>query len=462
MKRFLLKIYFKLPVVLQDIAVSIYGLLLYQQRYTGIYKKYLKKYAANTHENVKREIRIQNLKFLYLLHYAAAASPFYKELYKDINLNQIKSVEDIGMLPILTKEMLRENIDRIYTIPKRKSLIFFTGGTTGIPLKVRKRKKDVRKRMAYLDAYKLTFGFRNNRMKSARFFGKKIVEENPRKPIFWRNNYVSRQRLYSTYHLTEENLAYYVADLNRYKPASIDGFVSAIYCIARYMENNGIKPSFTPKAVFTTSETVLPYHRETIERVFGCSLSDQYASNEGAPFIVQCRCGSYHEAIDTGVFEHLERDGRTRLLVTGFDTIGTPLIRYDIGDVILPLSGKKSCACDSCHPIIEGISGREAAFLMTGKGQISQVQLSVFISSLSKLIVQMQFIQKKDGSLHIIAIPSLEEKAKDLTKAYEQLYLALRDFLGGETNIVLEYRDSPYLLKSGKFQLILKEEWLEK
>ncbi len=460
MKRILLKIYFGLPVILQNLAISLYGLLLYQQRYTGVYKKYLRKYAADGHGDAIKEKRIQNRKFLHLLHYAVTASPFYREFYKDIDLEQIKSVDDIEKLPILTKDILKDNIDRIYTVPKRGSLIFLTGGTTGTPLAVRKRKTDVRKRMAYLDAYKLTFGFYNNKMKSARFFGKKIVEDNPGKPIFWRNNYVSRQRLYSTYHLTEENIAYYVADLNRYKPASIDGFVSAIFCIARYMESNGMKLSFTPKAVFTTSETVLPYHRETIERVFGCPLSDQYASNEGAPFIIQCRCGSYHEAIDTGVFEHLERDGATRLLVTGFDTFGTPLIRYDIGDVILTLTEKKSCACNSSHPVIEGISGREAAFLMTGKSKVSQVQLSVFISSLSELVVQMQFIQKKDGSIHVIAVPGGKETAEERAEAFEELLLALREFFGREANITLEYRDSPYLLKSGKFQLVLKEEWL--
>ncbi len=457
MKIVMLGLYYRLPVFMQNLAVSLYGLMLYQQRYTGVYKRFRKKYARNSHEDLEKEQNIQNKKFLRLLHYAAANSPFYREFYKDIPLDEIRTAADIGKLPILHKDVLRDNLDRIYTIPKRKSLSFYTGGTTGMPLEVRKRKADVRKRMAYLDAYKLTFGFENNKMKSARFFGKKIVADSPRKPVFWRTNYAGRQRLYSTYHLTEDNLPYYVADLNRYKPAAIDGFVSAVYTVAKYMEDNGIKPAFTPKAVFTTSETVLPLHRETIERVFGCPLSDQYASNEGAPFIIQCRCGSYHEALDTGIFEHIPAEGGVKLLVTGFDTFGTPLIRYDIGDMIITEDKARACACKSSHPVIAGISGRDTAFLITEKGKLSQVQLSVLVSSLSKTVSQLQFIQKKDGGIHVLCIG--KEKEKD--NSSEKLLTALGQFFGTGTKITLEFTDSLYRLSSGKFQLIVKEEWMK-
>ncbi|SHO45691.1 phenylacetate--CoA ligase family protein [Anaerocolumna xylanovorans] len=454
MKEYMLLMYYRLPVPLQNLAVSLYGLLLYQQRYRGVYKKYLKLYSKATHRDAKKEQKIQDKKFIRLLHYAVKNSPFYREFYKNIPWEEITSAADIVKLPVLSKDTLRDNIKNVYTIPKRRSITFYTGGTTGIPLGVRKRKIDVRKRMAYLDAYKLTFGVRNNKMRSARFFGKKILEDNPKKPIFWRNNYIGRQRFYSTYHLTEKNLPYYVADLNRYKPAAIDGFVSAIYTVAKYMEDNGIKPSFKPKAVFTTSETVLPFYRETIEKVFGCPLTDQYASNEGAPFIIQCRCGSYHEAIDTGIFEHLPAEGGMKLLVTGFDTFGTPLIRYDIGDRIIPADKDTVCPCHSSHPVIEGISGREAAFLVTAEGRVSEVQLSVFVSSLLKTVNQMQFIQKKDGGVHVLCIPV----GKDTVWERERILAALRQFFGPGTKITLEVTDSLCRQKSGKFQLIRKEE----
>ncbi len=480
MKRFFLGIYYRLPVFCQNIAISLYGLALYIRRYTGAYKKYLRLFSSSRHDDIRREQRIQNKRFLRLLRYAVAKSPFYREFYRDVPLEEIKSVKDIEKLPVLSKDILRENLNSIYTVSRRRSFCFYTGGTGGIPLAVRKRPVDVQQRMAYLDAYKLSFGFYNNKMKSARFFGKKIMEDCPKRPVFWRSNYPLRQRLYSTYHLTQENLPYYVRDLNRFKPQAIDGFVSAIYTIAKYMEENHILPAFTPMAVFTTSETVLPHHRKVIEGVFGCPLSDQYASNEGAPFIIQCRHGFYHEAIDTGVFEHILTKEGIKLLVTGFDTFGTPLIRYDIGDMILPednmmpekimqekaapeettsekitsIGRTAACACQSVHPIIKGIAGREAEFLETGKGRLSQVQLSVLISQLSDMVRQIQFRQKKDGSLDILCILSKTSREEISRKLISN---AIKRFLGAETVFELYFTDCIDRAPSGKYQLIVKE-----
>ncbi len=453
MGRSILKLYYRLPVFFQNIAISCYGLYLYLGRYTGVYPRYLKLFSKNKHRNLEKEQKVQNKRFLKLLHYAARKSPFYREFYKDIRLEEIKSVEDIHKLPVLSKELLKENINGFYTIAKGRSLHFSTGGTGGMPLVVRKRPKDVQQRMAYLDAYKLTFGFHNNKMRSARFFGKKIVEDNPRRPIFWRTNYPLRQRLYSTYHLTQKNLPYFVRDLNRYQPQAIDGFVSAIYTVAKYMEENSIPPAFSLKAVFTTSETVLPYHRETIERVFHCPLSDQYASNEGAPFIIQCSKGSYHEAIDTGIFEHIPTEHGIKLLVTGFDTFGTPLIRYDIGDMVLLEEGV-TCACGSVHPVIQGIAGREAEYLETGKGRFSLVQLSVLISQLTGMVEQLQFRQRKDGSLDIICVLQAASR-KELNEKI--IRKTIEQFLGSEAIFQLYTTNVIERAPSGKYQLIIKE-----
>ena len=400
-KEILNRIYALSPVFLQDLAVSLYGLILYYQRYGFTYQKYLKIYSQRKSLSIDNEIKLQNEYFLKLLNHAITLSPFYKDFYKDVDLSQIRSVEDIYHLPILTKEILKSNIDKVFTISAKEGLKFFTGGTTGKPMMVLKRKEDVQSRMAYLDAYKLKFGFVNNKMRSARFFGKNIIPKQTTNHVFWRNNYISKQRFYSTYYLTPENLRYYVEDLNKYKPQAIDGFVSAIYEIAKYIIDYNVTLTFTPKAIFTTAETVLPFHRETIEKAFSCPLSDQYASNEGAPFITQCPFGSYHENIDTGVFEHIATPNGVKLVVTSFDTFGTPLIRYDIGDYIIERKQNK-CKCGSTHPCIGFIEGRSSDFLFSKhKGKISAANISVLVSELPNSVEGIQFEQI---NIHTIVI----------------------------------------------------------
>ncbi|BCJ94679.1 hypothetical protein acsn021_22480 [Anaerocolumna cellulosilytica] len=452
--KILLKMYAVCPIFLQNIFISIYGLLLYGQRYGKTYRRYLNYYTSHRPSDLKKEKYRQNKQFINLLHYAIMNSPFYQEFYKNIDISKIKTIEDIALLPILTKTCLKENLEKIYTVSRKKSQCHYTGGTTGIPMAVRKRKQDVERRMAYLDAYKRSYGFINLKMRSARFFGKNIIPVSSNKKVFWRKNYFLKQRLYSTYYLKQENLSYYITDLNRFKPQSIDGFVSSIYTIAKYIDDNHLSLNFTPKAIFTTAETVLPYQKELIERVFSCPLSDQYASNEGAPFIIQCREGYYHEALDTGVFEHIKTPEGVKLLVTSFDSYGTPLIRYDIGDYIQE-SPAVECSCGSCFPIIGGIIGRDTNYLVTkGRGNITPVQLSVLIAELPLSIEQVQFLQK---SKDLIVI-RCSAKAPFSKEAYNKIILEkVRAYLGEDIRYKILWENALDRAPSGKFQLIVNQ-----
>src|SRR5690606_32154656 len=126
-------------------------------------------------------------------------------------------------LPIVTKEMIRQNIDDVITIPKMGASVSNTGGTTGKSLTVYNRKEDGQKRMAVLDFFKMKHGFYNLKMKRATFMGKHIVPPNQKKKVFWRYNHATKQMVYSSFHLSEENIPHYVASLNRFKPDAIDG-----------------------------------------------------------------------------------------------------------------------------------------------------------------------------------------------------------------------------------------------
>jgi phenylacetate-CoA ligase len=71
----------------------------------------------------------------------------------------IKSVEDLKLLPIVDKEMLRANIEDVVTISRKGAVIGHTGGTTGKSLVVLNTREDSMKRMAMLDHFKSRVGF---------------------------------------------------------------------------------------------------------------------------------------------------------------------------------------------------------------------------------------------------------------------------------------------------------------
>lgn len=446
------KLYPRCPVLVQNLLVSIYGLLIYVQRYGKTYRRYLKLYSARDYSSCKKNRDYQDREFLRLLHYAVRHSAFYKEFYKEVKLTDIKTVKDITKLPVLTKEIFKANLNRIYTIPAGKGIELHTGGTTGVPISIRIRRGDLQKRMAYLDAFKLEYGFRSNKMRCARFSARNIIAEKTSDHVFWRDNYISRQRFYSIHHLTRENMDYYIDNLNDYRPEAIEGLVSAIYQLARYILDNGIVMKYTPKAVFTTSETVLPLHREIIEMVFRCPLRDQYASNDGAPFIKQCRFGSYHENLDTGVFEHIETLQGVKLLVTSFFSYATPLIRYDIEDYIRR-ADRRDCPCGACHPVIAGIEGRSNDFLTTKtRGNIGQVTLSLLVSELPGAFEQLQLIQV---SSNLIRVKVVMKEGTRMEEYQSLLQDKLGSYLGQGIEFAVERVDYIERENSGKYRLVI-------
>lgn len=451
---YLEKIYGICPVFLQNVAISFKGILNYFSRYGRKYYKYLnflKKYDGFTLEEKKE---YQTKEFLNFIIYAKENSQFYKKKYSNIDVSKFTSISDIKKLPYIEKEELRENIDKIVTTTK-KSIKCHTGGTTGKSLVVYMTKVDMMKRMATLDFFKSKAGFINLKMKRATFNGKHIVPQNQKTNVFWRYNLSCKQMIFSSFHISESNLKYYVDELNRFKPQSIDGFFSSICDVASYIERNKIKLNFTPIAIFPTSETITETGRNLIEKVFKCQVYNQYASSEGAPFITECKNKKLHMQLHSGIFEHFE-DENDEVLVTSFTTHGTPLIRYKIGDVIsfAPNSDER-CSCEDNQPVVESIQGRNLDFLYNAEGvKINSGNISNLFKNIPNAIKKAQLVQTQKDSVTVL----LEIDKKNYKKEYDQIIK--NEFtmkFGNATQLFIEYVDEIQREKSGKYRFIKNE-----
>lgn len=441
-----------LPVLAQDIIISFYGYKLIKQRYGDDYYQYRESILTQSAKSSAELLSEQNQLLDDFVRYAYKNSTFYHSLYEQVNFEQPITVASLAELPIVTKELLRTNLDNVYTIECRHGISSFTGGTTGKSLQVVFTKKDAQKRMAYLDAYKLSLGIDPFESKKATFSGREFTRgwATSFSNKFWRNNWSYKQRLYSTFDMTEKNLPFYVQDLNRYKPEVLNGFVSAIFQLAKFIEQKQLALTFQVKAIFTTSETLLPFHRELIEKIFKCPVYNQYASAEGAPFVTQCVAGNLHYNTDTGVIETLETDAGTEMLVTSFTTHGTPLIRYKIGDLIKFKSGE--CSCGSLHPLVESIDGRQVEFLISKQyGHVSLSHLADVIKGLPNCVVNVQFQQHKVDLIEVLL--NVDQKLYD-QKAEDKIAEALTHRFGKATQFIFKLVKNIPKESSGKFSLI--------
>jgi len=232
------------------------------------------------------------------------------------------------------------------------------------------------------------------------------------------------------------------------------GFPSTMYEIAKYGLANHIDfPANTIKAIFPTAETITEDIRTVLEGFFKTNLYNQYASSEGAPFIVECKNKKLHLELQSGVFEVLDENDQPakkgRLVVTSFNTHGTPLIRYDIGDQIE--LGEGSCDCGNHNPLVKDVLGRISDYIYseeTGKVNLGNISNCLKgVKGIVKFQIQQHTIQK--------LLVLVEKDAEVYTTAYEEIFLKnLRDRVGHMIDIQIQHVAEIPVEKSGKFRLI--------
>jgi phenylacetate-CoA ligase len=419
-----MKLLRRAPGWMRDLAVIAGGSQLMLQRRAGVYGEKLAEYRRHRALPRSELLQIQGRRLRAIIEHAAALSPYYREKYKNVDTSALAN------LPVLEKEELQAKIDEIVIGRKETLHEMFTGGTTGMGIVVYNHISNMQERFAIMDLFWAMYGFRIGRNRIAWFSGRALLEDNDvKRHRFWRTNWLYKVRYYSTFHLSGENLPYYVANLNRFAPEYLNGFPSAISEVARFIAASGTKLTFRPRAIFVTSETLTGAQRELLERVFGCPVANQYASSEGAPFIVQCPAGSLHIDVTTGVFEVVDDEGNPaeegEMLVTGFITQETPIVRYRIGDRLRLAPADSACPCGWDTPLAEAILGRAADYIdVPQRGRIFNSQIGDCVKDVTSVVsFQVEIV---DGRLEVDMLADRDafeshDRATFLKKVHERI-----------------------------------------
>lgn len=443
------KIYDHSPIFFQNLMTTCSGYQKNNVRYGKTYYEYLDFLRDFDGWALERKLEFQRCKLVNFIHYAYEHSKFYRNLYKNIDIASIQTINDLKKLPIVDKEMLRQNIADVVTVSRQQAVEGHTGGTTGKSLVILSTVEDAMKRMAMLDHFKERVGFKHRLMKRATFMGKHIIPPKQTQKIFWRYNASCKQMLYSSFHLSEANMKYYIQSLNTFKPDALDGFFTCMCDLASYIEWHDLALQFTPVAIFPTSETLTTSGRQLLERVFHSKVYDQYASSEGAPFVTECPNQVLHMELASGVFEHFEEDN-DEVLVTSFTTHGTPLIRYRIGDCMefadIP------CSCGLQSPTVHSIQGRRLDFLYTVEGaKINMGNVANSLKNIPNAIIRAKFVQEKVGEITIL----LEVDKTRYKEEYDILLVdEFQHKMGMTTKVIIKHVDEISRASSGKFRMI--------
>lgn len=432
------------PYIVQNIAITLFNTYQYKIRHGGDYlyfRNYYKTIEGLTKSELEQEISLKKINFF---SYISKNSEWYKN----------KNFSNLNQISVLEKQDIINYLDSISTIKESEGIVSLTGGTTGASMKVIYTKKDMQERFAILDHFRAQHGYKLGK-KTAWFSGKNLItQKDLNKGICSHFDFINKIRFYSTFQINEKNFDIYWKSLNNFQPEFLVGFPSSVFEICQIAKSRGLKYNGKAKVFFPTAETVLDEHRKIIKEVLGCKLVDQYASSEGAPFILECIEGHLHIHPLTGIFEvindHLEPVCSGQMLVTSFTTHGTPLVRYRIGDSITLADSKEKCSCGSIFPLVERIEGRTNDYILSptyGKVNLGNISNS---TKDAEGIICFQLIQNEINQIDINLV--VNDK---YTKIQESKFLtAFRERVGNEIHLNLNYVKNIPKEKSGKFRIV--------
>jgi phenylacetate-CoA ligase len=129
-----------------------------------------------------------------------------------------------------------------------------------------------------------------------------------------------------------------------------------------------------------------------------------------------------------------------------------PLIRYQIGDVVVP--SDRVCKCGRGLPLIERVEGREADYVLTPAGRlISGISLTENFALLIPGTAQVQIVQESLTELRIRLVP--DDAFGD--SSYRKIAALVEDTFGTGVRYEVELVDAIPQEPSGKYRFCISK-----
>lgn len=250
-----------------------------------------------------------------------------------------------------------------------------TGGSTGEPVHFFMTRSQVEAyeaaRWRGLSWYGITQGSR-----SVMLWGNPVELSAQKQMLHRQQEKLLKNRvILSAYDLSKEKVAAHVKRLNRYRPEYLYGYANILTVFARMIDELGLAISVPLKAVVSTSETLEPWQKKLLERVFQCPVANEYGARDAGILAYTCpQCGRLHITQENCLIEVLDPrtmqpvpDGESGLLaVTDLTNWVQPRLRYLLGDV--GAIDPDPCPCGRGLQTLIEVEGREDAIFIRRDG----------------------------------------------------------------------------------------------
>jgi phenylacetate-coenzyme A ligase PaaK-like adenylate-forming protein/glycosyltransferase involved in cell wall biosynthesis/uncharacterized protein (DUF362 family) len=445
-------IYLKLPIPVQHLACSAAGVQINVMRLGQGFRHSLRaaEQRLNWSEAEIQEYR-DRLLHQFVVH-CERTVPFYRVQFAELGISarDIRSLDDLKALPILTKEQVQAETGRFFSeaVSPRECVIQHTSGTTGAGLRFATTRFSVREQFATWWRYRRMNGIEMD-VWCAYFGGRSIVPLQQEKSPFWRYNIPGKQVLFSGYHMSPKNLDSYVDELRRRKIRWLHGYPSLLTLIASHILERGIDLGYQVQWITTGAENLLTQQASVIERAFGKRPVQHYGMTEAIANISECECGSLHVDEDFAAVEFVPNANGSgcRVIGTNFTNFATPLLRYDVMDLVQVSKG--ACSCGRPGRIVDSIDGRQEDYIVLANGVRLGRLDHVFKDMIN--IHEAQILQDRPGAITVRVVRSGSYSQVD----EEALVREFRKRVLDGTEIKIEYVSSVPRSETGKLRFVV-------
>ena len=346
-----------------------------------------------------------------LMEHAYNNVPYYHDIFRKLSLNP--HYDDpyalLARLPILTKDIVKQQFHRLISPYPLRFLTFQTSGSSGVPLRIL---KDYPCEGLGQASYYQGLSWYSYDL------GDPIVNLWGRRPVLTRRQEIGRvkNRLTNIFELNahsmnDATIRDYIKKIFKIKPKVLYGYVSSIELVCNYMKEHGLR-SYIP-IVVTTAETLVGFQRNLISSTLAREVYDQYGCSEITSVAFECPSHTCLHVMPKVILEIVgEQDQKCaagesgRIVLTDLTNYKMPFLRYEVGDIATSVEDVDSCICGKKLESIKNIEGRISDIIVGPNGNRVHGE---FFSALFESsgfaevhgLKQFQVIQKTTDSLLI-------------------------------------------------------------
>ncbi len=404
-------------------------------------------------------LRLRKLRAL--VDHAYRHTGLYRERMQEAGLSpdDIRSLLDLGRFPVLTKSDLQNRLVDLVAnnLPPEAIHRSATGGSTGEHTPFYRNNACIGQKIALERRFNTWAGWR---------VGEPIAYVWPALQDFtggdsWkaslRSALIDRSLMLNAGHLDEATLSDHAKRLHSFRPVLIRAFPNPLSILARYLRDTQCPP-IRPRGIITVGEPLLESHRELFEDVFASPVFNCYVSRECGNIACECEVHSGLHVNAESLIVEFVRDGMPvnpgepgQILVTDLENYGMPFIRYQIGDLGVPLNG--SCTCGRVLPLMAMNAGRVSDFVISPHdgSYVSGATLCHYLIAEGPQVGQVQIIQDAPNNLTI----KIAQNGRDIQPDTAHFDLVIGRIFANKMQVRYEWVETIPRERSGKYRFCI-------